>query len=295
MSSQGLFVGLITLDLIYQVEHLPQANEKMVANAQVIAAGGPATNAAVAYQQLGSGAQVLGVLGTHPLCTLINADLQQQQVKLIDLQPQLSTPPPMSSIFVTAATGDRAVVSRNAEKRQATLDQIPKDILQGVNLVLIDGHQMAVGYAIADHAKSQNIPIIIDGGSWKPGFEEVLPLADYVIASANFFPPRCETTEQVFDYLAQIGIPYAAVTHGSEPIQYQVLHGETCDRNSLPVPKIQPVDTLGAGDIFHGAFCHYIHQQPFTEALQSAAEIAALACQSFGTREWLVEVRSKKF
>ncbi|MGP1387507.1 MAG: sugar kinase [Thainema sp.] len=293
MPSQGLFIGLITLDLIYQVEHLPQANEKMVANAQVIAAGGPATNAAVTYQQLGSSAQILGVLGTHPLCTLINADLQQQQAKLIDLQPELSTPPPMSSIFVTAATGDRAVVSRNAEKRQATFDQIPKDILQGVDLVLIDGHQMAVGYAIARHAQAQNISVIIDGGSWKPGFEEVLPLADYVIASANFLPPRCETTEQVLDYLAQLEIPYAAVTHGEKPIQYQVVDGKRCDRNSLPVPQIQPVDTLGAGDIFHGAFCHFIQQQSFPEALQSAAEIAALACQSFGTREWIGEIRSE--
>ncbi|NET50891.1 MAG: sugar kinase, partial [Merismopedia sp. SIO2A8] len=46
-------------------------------------------------------------------------------------------------------------------------------------------------------------------------------------------------------------------------------------------------DTLGAGDIFHGAFCHYILQQNFTESLVAAAEIASNSCKFFGTRRWM--------
>jgi sugar/nucleoside kinase (ribokinase family) len=284
MAAHGLFVGLLTLDLIYQVEHLPHANEKLVATAQTTAAGGPATNAAVTYRHLGNEAKILGILGSHPLSQLVTTDLQQQQVSLTDLQSSYAAPPPLSSILVTQATGDRAVVSRNAEKRQATLDQIPANALQDVEIVLIDGHQMAVGYAIARHAKAKKIPIVIDGGSWKSGFEEVLPFADYVICSANFFPPGCDTAEQVFTYLQQLGIPHVAITNGNRPIAYQQ---PQCDRALLSVPEIEAVDTLGAGDIFHGAFCHFIRHQPFGAALQSAADIAAQSCQFFGTREWL--------
>jgi sugar/nucleoside kinase (ribokinase family) len=47
---------------------------------------------------------------------------------------------------------------------------------------------------------------------------------------------------------------------------------------------IKAVDTLGAGDIFHGAFCHYILQQDFPTALSNAAKVAARSCESFGTR-----------
>ena len=56
---------------------------------------------------------------------------------------------------------------------------------------------------------------------------------------------------------------------------------------AVDVPQVQPVDTLGAGDIFHGAFCYYILQASFTDALTRAAKIAANSCQFFGTRRWM--------
>ncbi|MCV3216935.1 PfkB family carbohydrate kinase, partial [Plectonema radiosum NIES-515] len=52
-------------------------------------------------------------------------------------------------------------------------------------------------------------------------------------------------------------------------------------------PKIEPKDTLGAGDIFHGAFCNYILRESFPDALAQAANIAAYSCQFFGTRRWM--------
>jgi hypothetical protein len=88
--------------------------------------------------------------------------------------------------------------------------------LQGVNIVLIDGHQMAVGEEIARKAKENHIPVVIDGGSWKPGFENVLPFVDYALCSANFYPPGCNTTEEVFSYLSEMGIPHIAITNGEK-------------------------------------------------------------------------------
>ncbi|HEY9665299.1 MAG TPA: PfkB family carbohydrate kinase, partial [Coleofasciculaceae cyanobacterium] len=192
-------------------------------------------------------------------------------------------PPPVSSIIVTEATGDRAVISLNAKKIQANSDQLPADIAAGIDVVLIDGHQMAVGYAIAQLAKNQSIPVVIDGGSWKPGFEEILPFVDYAICSANFYPPGCSNSEEVIAYLAAIGVPHIAITQGEKFIQYSSLGTS----GQIPVPQINTVDTLAAGDVFHGAFCHYILQQSFTDALAAAAKIASHSCQFFGTRQWM--------
>lgn len=276
-------MGLITLDLVYRVAALPDPNQKLVASDSTVAAGGPATNAAIAFRYLGNAATVVSLLGCHAITPLIRADLEQWGVTLVDLEPSRIEPPPVSSILVTEQTGDRAVVSLNASRTQARVEAIPADILQDVTIVLVDAHQIAVGAAIARLAQAQNIPVVLDGGSWKPGLEQILPWVDYAICSANFLPPGCTTLETVFAYLHKIGIPNIAVTQGGDPIQYQV--GQ--QTGTIPVPPIQPVDTLGAGDVFHGAFCHAILHQGFPEALEAAARVAARSCQFFGTRRWM--------
>ncbi|MBE9076245.1 sugar kinase [Romeria aff. gracilis LEGE 07310] len=289
-NQRGLFVGLITLDYLYQADHPPAANEKVVAVQSLIAAGGPVTNAAVAFSQLGNTVEVMGVLGQHPLAKLVWQDLQAQGVGIIDLQAHRRDAPPVSSIVVTAATGERAVISSNATDRQAQSEAIPSPSLDAADIVLIDGHQMSVSRAIAAQAKAQNIPVIIDAGSWKPGFEAVLPFAEVVIASANFQPPGCHSADDTFSYLRQMDISLIAMTFGSEPIQYQT----TTEAGQLEVPAIYPVDTLGAGDIFHGAFCHFHPHLPFPAALAEASKIAAFSCQYWGTRAWIESYRQRR-
>jgi len=284
----GLFVGLATLDWVYQVAAIPQPNQKVVAIADAMAAGGPATNAAVTFAHLGDRPTLLAVFGQHPLSQLLQADLVEQGVRWLDLAPELVLPPPVSSILVTQATGDRAVISRNATQSQVGGDRLPSAIHDAltqrtVGVVLIDGHQPALSAAIAMLAHAQQIPVVLDGGSWKPGLEAVLPWVDYALCSTNFCPPGCEDEAGAIAHLRQFGIPHIAITHGGDPIHINDQGTEAW----LPVPTITPVDTLGAGDVFHGAFCHFILRLPFRAALAASAPVAAKACQSFGTRQWL--------
>ncbi|NER31111.1 MAG: sugar kinase [Symploca sp. SIO1C4] len=283
MLKSGLFIGMVTLDLAYLSAKLPSNNEKITASDYTVSAGGPATNAAVTFGYLGNQAEILGVVGTHPITQLIRSDLGNYPVSITDLAPDYTEPPPVSSIIITEATGDRAVISLNATKIQVNPEQIPANVLNGVDLVMIDGHQMALSVAIAPLAKENNIPVVIDGGSWKPGFEKVLPFVDYAVCSANFYPPGCSNSKEVFAYLQSLGIPHIAITQGEKPIQYLSLGIS----GRLSVLIVNAVDTLGAGDIFHGAFCHYILQQNFTESLVAAAEIASNSCKFFGTRRWM--------
>jgi sugar/nucleoside kinase (ribokinase family) len=292
LECSSLFVGLTTLDMVYLVEHLPDANQKLVALDSMLAAGGPATNAAITFSHLGGQATLMSVIGKHPMHHLILDELTQHQVQLTDLMPHHDAPPSISSILVTQTTGDRSVVSRNAVKLQAAVEQIPDNALQNIDIVLIDGHQMEVGVAIAHQAKQAHIPVVVDGGSWKSGFERVLQYTDYAICSANFFPPGCHQSDEAIAYLRQM-VPHLAITNGAQPIRY-CSHGK---QGHLPVPTVQVVDTLGAGDIFHGAFCYFLaaarqsNVQPTTDsfviALSQAAQVAACACQSFGTRQWM--------
>ena len=281
-------MGVTTLDCIYQAEHPPAANEKVAALKSLMVAGGPATNAAVAFAQLGRENQAVlsSVLGVHPLSTLLREDLQGQGVTLADMDGQRLGPPPVSSIVVSAASGDRAVISRSAEDMQVAADQVTEDLLDGVDVVLIDGHQMAVGVQVAQWAQARQILVVVDAGSWKPNFETVLAAADVVVASANFYPPGCGDSVAVFDYLRLQGVKKIAITQGAEPILYFDAEAEGDKYSSVEVPQVRAVDTLGAGDIFHGAFCHFFLTHTFEEALMKASRTASFACQHWGTRDW---------
>lgn len=297
----GLFVGLSTLDMIYLASGPPQANQKLVAQDSVIAAGGPATNAAVTFAHLGNTAHLLTAMGCHPITHLMRSDLQalegsrsltgiptdlEPSIIITDLTPSSTQAPPVSSIIVTQTTGERTIVSLNAQRQKSDANQIPSatwESLQTMEIILIDGHQIPVSIAIAQQAVG--LPIVLDGGSWKPGLEKILPYIHYAICSADFYPPGCENTEAVIAYL-QARMPEPAriaITRGQQPIVY--VDGKSSD--VLPIPAITPVDTLGAGDVFHGAFCHYILDHDFPQSLLRASQVAAIACQSFGTRSWL--------
>ena len=280
--STGLFVGLTTLDFIYLSDRLLEVEQKLVAQDYLTVAGGPATNAAVAFSYFDNYPKLMTVLGEHPLTELIADDLNEYSVEIVDLIPEKTDTPPISSIIVMADTGQRAVISINAVKSQAQRS-ISEEILNDVDIVLIDGHQIAVSLAIAKLAQNRQIPVVIDGGSWKPGLEKILPFADYVICSANFYPPQCHNVPEVFSFLRGLGVSYIAITNGEQPIQCQ----EQGDNYSIAVPAIKAVDTLGAGDIFHGAFCNYILEESFANALSLSAEIASKSCEYFGTRNWL--------
>ena len=75
-----------------------------------------------------------------------------------------------------------------------------------------------------------------------------------------------------------------AVTRGALPVIY--FDNDTV--KEIPVPEVPAIDTLGAGDVFHGAFCYYYAKGlNFAKALEEAVIVAANSCKYFGTREWL--------
>ena len=80
------------------------------------------------------------------------------------------------------------------------------------------------------------------------------------------------------------GVRDVAITRGEHSILFS--HSEA--QGEVHVENIEVVDTLGAGDFFHGAFSHYyVKENNFEKALKQASKIAAQSCQSFGTRQWM--------
>jgi sugar/nucleoside kinase (ribokinase family) len=267
------------------VEELPKVDEKTLAQEQFVAAGGPATNAAVAFAFLGGNASLMTALGRHPLVRLIEEDLDRHRVQPIDLAPDQSDIPAISSIMVKRGTGERSIVYVNARKKQIKHSDIADQLLRS-DIVHVDGHQMEASLALCAEAHRRKIPCVLDAGSWKDKTEKLLPLLDYVICSERFFPPQCSSIDEVIKYLAKKGIRHIAISRGGKSL----IAVEDGSREEIPVLSDPPaVDTTGAGDILHGAFCYYILHTAgeFLQSLTLASQVASCSCRSFGTRDWM--------
>ncbi len=284
---KGVFLGLATADIVYYVAHHPENNQKIKAERQLSFTGGPASNAAVAFAAFGNRSSLITGIGTHSLAQAALQDLADHQVHLIDCTDQPKRPPIFASIIVDLSTGERSVVYSNTDIRKLKADAVSESILDDCDLLMLDGYYLPQAIQLAQWARWRKIPVCFDGGCWREGLEMLLPLVDYALCSINFFPPGSTDAEGVFAALSGYGIEHIAITRDGNP----VLAHSRGTTSEIRVMAIKPVDTLGAGDIFHGAFCHYVLGDDFLISLERAAEIASHSCASLGTRAWIEQVK----
>lgn len=284
---RGLFVGLATLDLVQRVHRHPEVDEKVVARRSDLAAGGPSAAAAVTFSALGGHATLLSALGPGPIGRLVAADLHGARVRTVDAWAggaDLS----ISAITVLDDTGERSVVSRNAEDLVVAVPADLPALLSDVNVVLLDGHYPELAVAAARAAHAAGIPVVLDGGSSKPVYAELVPLADAMVCSASFDGLPDEFDAVAAQSLAA-GARLVAMTAGGAPVRWRTREAS----GTIEVPPVTVCDTLGAGDVLHGAFA-FARGQGVTDperSLRFGVAIAALRVQHIGPRSWLGDPR----
>lgn len=287
---RGLFVGLTTIDIQYFVEEFPSANQKIKTKAPDILVGGPATNAAVAFSFLNDGAHLLTSVGESPFSTFVHNDFRQNNLQWLDVS-EGKTEPVIASV-VTAENGERNIFTHHPPQLSARTEIL--NYLREIKpqIVLLDGFYPEVGIKVAEAAKTQGIPVVLDCGSWKPQYNSLLQFAHTAICSADFMPPACHCADDVFSFLKKTPLENIAVSRGEKSILYAGKHSS----GELAVKSVEVVDTLGAGDFLHGAFCYYYLQTNcFEQALQKASKIATYSCTVKGTRKWLKHEKMMSF
>ncbi len=274
------FIGMTTIDVVQIADDLPEPNRKGWARHAYLDVGGPAANAAITASILGSPVSLHSAFGSGPLGDLVNGLIDRHAVRRFDYGDNPDVP--VSSIWVSAASGDRTLLST------AAAFEGPHSV--GVDLgdtaaVLLDGFYPGLARAAAETAAEQKIPVVLDCGTWRDVFFDLLPLASIAIVSEHFeFPDRTQATSEeiIARLLDEYQVRFAAISRGGDPIPWATRH----DCGHLAVRQVAAVDTLGAGDVLHGAFMYFAFYLGLDDqaALHRAAEVAARSCEHFGTR-----------
>ena len=258
------------MDVIHYVDHAPGPDEKVQARSARLEFGGPAANAAFTSNALGTDCQLVTAIGTSTLGRVAAQQVQDAGIAVVDAVVD-DWALPVSSVAVSPQ--GRSVISINgAQPPELQLGVC----LTGFDALLVDGHHLRLFLAMAYEAHALGVPVLLDGGSWKPGLERLLPLVDAAVISADFGGD-----------LPQIPV---AVTRGAMPIEFRTAAGS----GSVPVPEVSAADTLGAGDVFHGAWLTFVARhglRDFPAGLEYAAQVASFSCQYPGAHEWALHYR----
>ena len=302
--------GLTTLDVTQTLDRLPAADEKVVADGLDVTFGGPAANAAAVAVGLGVPTTLVTVLGAGPLADVARAGLAAAGVAVVDLAPDAPDVLPVSTVLVTRTTGQRAVVSVNGA-RTPRLPAPAVDLLTDARALLVDGHHPEAAVALARAARAAGVPVLLDGGSWKPTTADLLTVVDLAVLSGDFRLPAPEpgdargpggalddaalddaAVDALLDAVAAYGPSFVARSSGAGPVRAcRALPDGGVARSVLRPAAVPPgavVDTLGAGDVLHGAMAAALARgEGPSDALAEGVRRATASVRYAGARGWL--------
>ena len=275
-------LGVATLDQIFRVDTIPEAPAKFGALEFIVTGGGMAANAAVAVKRLGGEAQYWGRVGDDDVGDQILRQLEREGV---DVSHVFRLPGARSKTpaILVDNRGERLICSAPAQGYPADTSWLPLGEVQHADAVHADSRWKPGAIALFDAAAAAAIPSVFDADAGDP--EEVL-----TIAQRATHPVFSEPMLKSLGFGApDVAIPRA---FGGRNVICGVTLGERgtwwFDGQRLQLTPARPVhaiDTLGAGDTWHGALAFALaEKQPLREALQFATDVAALKCTRFGGR-----------
>jgi Sugar kinases, ribokinase family len=277
-------IGLNATDTLLLLPKFPAYAGKVPFAEEILSPGGQVASAMVLCANLGLKVKYIGTVGDDERGRIQMQSLQASSINLDDVQVRRDCANQTAYILIDQTTGERTVLWSRPEGLRLDPSEITPEMITCGRLLHIDGHDTLAVAKAAKIAKEAGIPVTVDVDTVYHGFDEVLPHVDYLVASSEF-PVQWTNESDPFKALELIQNEYkikcAAMTLGA--------HGALARMDGRfiysPAFVVNCVDTTGAGDVFHGAFCYAVLQNmPMQAALDLSNAMAALNCTALGAR-----------
>ncbi len=277
-------VGLNATDTMILIPHFPAYGGKVPFLQEILSPGGQVASALVACASLGLRTKYIGTIGDDERGRIQMESLLGTGINLDHVQRRANCPNQSAYILIDQTTGERTVFWSRSDCLRISPEEITEDQITCANLLHIDGHDTPAVAHAARIARKNGIPVTVDVDTIYKGFEDVLPNVDYLITSSEF-PERWTGEADPLRALTLLqdtyGMKCAAMTLGA--------HGALARVDGRffysPAFVVNCLDTTGAGDIFHGAFCYgVVKGLTLPEILEFSNAMAALNCTALGAR-----------
>jgi sugar/nucleoside kinase (ribokinase family) len=278
-----LCIGIPVRDLTFRVEAVPERGSKANATHLAEICGGNALNAAIAIARLGGRVAFAGPMGeaseTSSGFILDRMAAEGIETSQIVRMPDVTTP--VSAIIIDV-TGERTLTIYRDPALWTVKLPHADELLADCRAVLVESRCASFCADLCTEARRRGIPVIV-------GVDRAMSLQESLLTAAShllFASEQVQETAGIADdgealkHLARLTPAFLAATRGPRGT---IWLNETGALEETPAFPVQAVDTLGAGDVFHGAFTLRLAEGGvLREALQFAAAAAALKCTRHG-------------
>ncbi|MEO6013454.1 MAG: PfkB family carbohydrate kinase [Devosia sp.] len=277
MSGTILCVGALALDTIFRLDALPTGPGKFLPTDAVQVVQAMATAQAATIVKLGGSARLWASIGDDSTGTRILADLTAAGIDTSAIRRVAGATSGFASIFVDPA-GERTIVPHYDPKIRSKPDLLPS--MDGVALVSADVRWPDAAEMALTAARKLGIPGVLDVELAPPDvLSRLVPLATHIVASEPGATALTGETDprRALAALSKLHPGFVAVTAGERGVFWPGGH--------QPAFPVEAVDTLAAGDVFHGTFAYGLASGwDMPRIMRFASAAAAIKCTRFGGR-----------
>jgi sulfofructose kinase len=264
-----------------RVDRFPEPGTKVPASEFLITSGGQSGNAAVAIARLGGHVSFAGPLGAEDefASRIVNTLLQEN----IDCTGAVRVPGAISSVslILVDAAGEKMIATRRDQGLGEVTPHDAERTVSAMDAVLLDNRYPNFVIPICNAAKARGIPRVLDFDKAASLEDPLLMACSHVISSSEALrgSTGLDDLPAALKKLGQHFTGFLAVTDGEHGV-YWIDNGEI---RHMPAFKVQAIDTLGAGDVFHGAFTfRLVESGDVVDSMRFASAAAAIKCTRFG-------------
>lgn len=281
--------GTNAVDYLIRVSEYPAYNSKVELDGYVQAAGGEVASTMVGLQRLGMKTAYVGRFGDdregeYGLRSLVDEGVDTAFAERVeDAKTQIAF------ILIDGRNGERTILWQRDKKLAYSEAEAPLKTATMGKVLHLTPHDAKACVRLAAAARAAGVVVSIDIDNVFDGIEELLPLVDIFMASADF-PEKlfgiADPHLALREIRSRFGCPVIGLTRGDAGSIF--LSGESLiETDAFAVPG-GCVDTTGAGDAFRTGFLYgLLTNESIEDSARIANAVAALKCRALGARDGL--------
>lgn len=294
-----LCVGHAVQDYVFRTPQLPQRAEKYRATGFFTQGGGPAATAAVTVARLGGEARLVARVGADPVADALQQELERYGVDCRHVRRFTGHGSSVSSVFIDDH-GERLIVNHTDPQMPTECVWLDESVsLEGVSAVLADTRWPTGAEWALRSARARGVPAVLDADTPVTSSSGLLEAATHLAFSLpglRDIDASATDRDRAGVALRQIAARHhvwCCVTLGADGVLIADGRsspgdsaGAACALQHVAACTVTAVDTLGAGDVWHGAFALALAEGlDESAAVRAASATAALKVSRFGGRD----------